>query len=60
MAVKDNDTKGTIRCSLCGKTQDEVGRLIEGPGVYICDGCISFCINARICCAASASGISSR
>ncbi len=43
MAVKDNDTKGTIRCSFCGKTQDEVGRLIEGPGVYICDGCISFC-----------------
>ncbi len=32
-----------IRCSFCGKTQDEVTRLVEGPGVYICDGCIEFC-----------------
>ena len=32
-----------IRCSFCGKTQDEVMRLVEGPGVYICDGCIDFC-----------------
>ncbi len=32
-----------VRCSFCGKTQDEAVRLIEGPGVYICDGCISFC-----------------
>ena len=32
-----------IRCSFCGKTQDEVTRLVEGPGVYICDGCIQFC-----------------
>ncbi len=33
----------TVRCSFCGKTQDEAIGLIEGPGVYICDGCISFC-----------------
>ena len=32
-----------IRCAFCGKTQDEVTRLVEGPGVYICDGCIDFC-----------------
>ena len=32
-----------IRCSFCGKTQDEVMRLVEGPGVYICDNCIDFC-----------------
>ncbi len=32
-----------IRCSFCGKTQDEVTRLVEGPGVYICDSCIQFC-----------------
>ncbi|MBO4468350.1 MAG: ATP-dependent Clp protease ATP-binding subunit ClpX, partial [Clostridia bacterium] len=32
-----------ICCSFCGKTQDQVTRLIEGPDVYICDGCISFC-----------------
>lgn len=38
---KDNKTE--ICCSFCGKTQDEVTRLVEGPGVYICDNCISFC-----------------
>ncbi len=32
-----------ICCSFCGKTQDEVTRLVEGPGVYICDSCIEFC-----------------
>lgn len=37
------DTKQEIRCSFCGKTQEEVTRLIEGPDVYICDNCISFC-----------------
>ncbi len=37
------DTKNDICCSFCGKSQDEVTRIIEGPGVYICDGCISFC-----------------
>ncbi len=42
MATKDSVNK-QIRCSFCGKTQDEVGRIIEGPGVYICDACISFC-----------------
>ncbi|MBQ9948870.1 MAG: ATP-dependent Clp protease ATP-binding subunit ClpX [Oscillospiraceae bacterium] len=42
MSVKDIDKK-QIRCSFCGKTQDEVGQLVEGPGVYICDSCITFC-----------------
>ena len=32
-----------ICCSFCGKSQDEVTRLVEGPGVYICDNCIEFC-----------------
>ncbi len=32
-----------ICCSFCGKSQDEVTRLVEGPGVYICDRCIQFC-----------------
>ena len=36
-------TNEDIRCSFCGKTQDEVMRLVEGPGVYICDSCISYC-----------------
>ena len=37
------DTENQICCSFCGKGQDEVNRLIEGPGVYICDNCIEFC-----------------
>lgn len=37
------DDNKDIRCSFCGKTQDEVTRLVEGPGVYICDSCISYC-----------------
>ncbi len=32
-----------IRCSFCGKGETQVNRLIEGPGVYICDECIEFC-----------------
>ena len=30
-------------CSFCGKSQDEVGKLIAGPNVYICDECIDLC-----------------
>ena len=32
-----------ICCSFCGKSPDEVTRLVEGPGVYLCDNCIEFC-----------------
>ena len=38
-----HDQNNEICCSFCGKTQDEVTRLVEGPGVYICDNCIEFC-----------------
>ncbi len=41
MSGNTNDKQ--IRCSFCGKTQDEVARLVEGPGVYICDRCVEFC-----------------
>lgn len=34
----------TLRCSFCGKTQDEVEKLIAGPGVCICDNCIELCL----------------
>nr|WP_022670314.1 ATP-dependent Clp protease ATP-binding subunit ClpX [Hippea alviniae] len=34
---------GPLRCSFCGKTQDEVRKLIAGPGVYICDECVALC-----------------
>ncbi|MGC8791554.1 MAG: ATP-dependent Clp protease ATP-binding subunit ClpX, partial [Desulfurella sp.] len=34
-----------LRCSFCGRSQDEVKKLIAGPGVYICDECIALCNN---------------
>ncbi len=37
------DNKGPLRCSFCGRTQDEVKKLIAGPGVYICDECVAMC-----------------
>jgi len=35
--------KPTLKCSFCGKTQEQVKRLIAGPNVYICDECIELC-----------------
>jgi ATP-dependent protease Clp ATPase subunit len=32
-----------LKCSFCGKTQNQVIKLIAGPGVYICDQCIDLC-----------------
>ena len=32
-----------LKCSFCGKTQQQVIKLIAGPGVYICDQCIDLC-----------------
>ena len=32
-----------LRCSICGKTQDEVKKIIAGPTVYICDECVELC-----------------
>ena len=42
MAGKVDDRK-QLRCSFCNKTQDQVRKLIAGPGVYICDECIEIC-----------------
>ena len=39
------DKDKSIRCSFCGKTQEDVERIIAGPGVYICDECIKVCTN---------------
>src|ERR1041385_4263293 len=36
-------TDDTLRCSFCGKSQNEVKKLIAGPGVYICNECIDIC-----------------
>ena len=42
MAGKMNENK--VRCSFCGKTQDQVRKLIAGPGgIYICDECVDIC-----------------
>ncbi|AXF55807.1 ATP-dependent protease ATP-binding subunit ClpX [Salicibibacter kimchii] len=41
--VKFNEEKGQLKCSFCGKTQDQVRKLVAGPGVYICDECIELC-----------------
>ena len=43
MARKRDDRGGELRCSFCGKSQDEVKKLIAGPTVYICDECVELC-----------------
>ncbi|GAF26253.1 ATP-dependent protease Clp, ATPase subunit [Moorella thermoacetica Y72] len=40
---KYTDDKGQLKCSFCGKLQDQVKKLVAGPGVYICDECIELC-----------------
>ena len=40
---KFNDEKGNLKCSFCGKSQEQVRKLVAGPGVYICDECIDLC-----------------
>ena len=39
----NTDNNGTVRCSFCGKTQEEVKKIVAGPGVYICNECIDLC-----------------
>lgn len=43
MARHVDDRPGNLVCSFCGKSQDEVRKLIAGPTVYICDECIDLC-----------------
>ena len=38
-----NDAPRSVKCSFCGKTQENVKRIIAGPGVYICNECIGLC-----------------
>lgn len=40
---KFNEEKGQLKCSFCGKGQEQVRKLVAGPGVYICDECIELC-----------------
>lgn len=41
--LKFGDDKGQLKCSFCGKPQEQVRKLVAGPGVYICDECIELC-----------------
>ncbi|MHB8073190.1 ATP-dependent Clp protease ATP-binding subunit ClpX [Desulfosporosinus fructosivorans] len=41
--AKYTDDKNQLKCSFCGKTQEQVKKLVAGPGVYICDECIELC-----------------
>ena len=41
MANKENDR--TVKCSFCGKRQEQVHKLVAGPGVYICNECVMLC-----------------
>jgi len=43
--VSGNDSKNTLYCSFCGKSQHEVRKLIAGPTVFICDECVELCMD---------------
>ena len=43
MAKGDERVGKLVKCSFCGKPQDQVRRIVAGPGVYICDECVSLC-----------------
>lgn len=41
--LEDTTRTDTIHCSFCGKSQDEVKKIVAGPGVYICNECVDLC-----------------
>mgnify|MGYP004723513143 CR=1 FL=1 len=43
--MSKNDDKRAIRCSFCGKHQDQVAKIIAGPGAYICNECVHLCMD---------------
>ncbi len=45
MSKAGSDTKNTLYCSFCGKSQHEVRKLIAGPTVFICDECVELCMD---------------
>ncbi|MFE3837918.1 ATP-dependent Clp protease ATP-binding subunit ClpX [Pseudogemmobacter sonorensis] len=45
MATNSGDSKNTLYCSFCGKSQHEVRKLIAGPTVFICDECVELCMD---------------
>lgn len=40
---REGKTRGSWRCSFCGKSKDQTRRLVAGPGVFICSECIELC-----------------
>ena len=45
MSKASGDSKNTLYCSFCGKSQHEVRKLIAGPTVFICDECVELCMD---------------
>ena len=45
MSKTGGDSKNTLYCSFCGKSQHEVRKLIAGPTVFICDECVELCMD---------------
>ena len=45
MSKDDTDSKNTLYCSFCGKSQHEVRKLIAGPNVFICNECVELCMD---------------
>jgi ATP-dependent Clp protease ATP-binding subunit ClpX len=41
--VASGDSKNSLHCSFCGKSQQEVRKLVAGPSVFICDECVVLC-----------------
>ena len=41
----NDESKKTLRCSFCGKHENQVHRMIQGPGVRICDECVRLCMS---------------
>jgi ATP-dependent Clp protease ATP-binding subunit ClpX len=43
--ISGSDSKNSLYCSFCGKSQHEVRKLIAGPTVFICDECVELCLD---------------
>ena len=43
--IGGSDSKNSLYCSFCGKSQNQVRKLIAGPTVYICDECVELCLD---------------
>ena len=47
-AEKPAQNSPTLRCSFCGRADDQVQRMIQGPGVCICDDCVHLCLQVLL------------